>query len=240
METDKTILGIRKTLQNRELQVSGSAWERLELQLDNHQKSTRKRNLQIFGYAATVACLIATISILLLRPSEALDRISLPKYSVAPAIRIDIPENAIPQTLATPQVAIAKMEGTTYNKPAQITKKEVVTEVAMTSKPASTAIVAETRPETVQKEQEKKPLYINSSKLLASVANPKTNIQETSNPQISVASTPDSLKTVTPNVLLSEVEEEINDDTFKKTFVKRLSGSINTFATAFAERNKSE
>ena len=48
------------------------------------------------------------------------------------------------------------------------------------------------------------------------------------------------MNTVKPSLLLTEVEEEINEDTFKNTFVKRLSSGINTFATAFTERNKTE
>lgn len=241
METDNSLLAIRKTLQNRELTVSASAWERLELQLEDHEATTRKRNWRIVGYAATLACFIATVSYLLTVPKVAPNKIILPAYETAPIIVVTTPDMGIPLTPATSEIQFVTLQKTPVTNPVQTPEAESKNTMVITNVSESEATLPVNEPVAFTEKQATKPLYINKSKLLASVTS-TTSDTTTKKPEQEII-TPtivDGPQMVTPDVLLSEVEEEINDDTFKKTFVKRLSGSINTIATAFTERNKSE
>ena len=259
METNKTTLAIRKTLQNRELQVSASAWDRLELQLDVHQTSRRKRTWRIFAYAASIACLLCTVFALKLEQRATSPKQNAPLHqdlnTTISIVSIDKEEEKEKEVIAE-----KTREQRIPTETREITVKSHIQKTSVNSRNGSK--IAQNTPVATQKLEEisqrlepaktvtiqkKKKGYINTSKLLASVTKETTAQNEQVIANVSMAQTSTQtqaqtkdMNTVDPDLLLTEVEEEINEDTFKKTFVKRLSSGINTFTTAFTERNKTE
>ncbi len=255
MEINKTTSAIRKTLQNRELQVSNSAWDRLELQLDTHQTSKRKRNWSIFAYAASIACLLCTVFALTLEQEATSPKQNSPirqeLNEVPVVVRIEKEEETIAEKTKGQRIPTETREivvKSNIQKTSIKTRNEfkiAQSTPAATQKPEE--IPQRLEPTKTVTIQQKKKGYINTSKLLASIAKETTAQNEQVLANVSMTQTQTEtqtqtkgMNTVKPSLLLTEVEEEINEDTFKNTFVKRLSSGINTFATAFTERNKTE
>ena len=61
MQTNKIDKHIADKFKERELKPSASAWERLNVQLDNEQQNKKKNRILYFGYVASIAMLIGFV-----------------------------------------------------------------------------------------------------------------------------------------------------------------------------------
>ncbi|OSY89378.1 hypothetical protein WH52_01705 [Tenacibaculum holothuriorum] len=258
MEDNKIDKLIKEKFENRNLQASPSAWERLENSLNESQENTKSGyNYKIIAVAASILLLL---SVFIFQKSNNTEEIipqkeilvEAPKETEIIEDKIEMIEDIEPLKVEEEKTMIASKE----IKP--IIRKKI--KLVENTLPINTAkkdevIIAKTKNKQVNpivKDElpvfkKKKRIQVNSNDLLYAVTHSpeevktyyaklklnREDVLDTIKKQLRLS----NLK-VNPETILADVERSIENDEFKGDFMQKLKLKISDIALAIADRNK--
>lgn len=257
MKTTNIDNTIREKLQNRTLQPSASAWERLAVQLDEQPKKARKSWLFYGSIAAGILLLVSVGLSFVISKNE--DIQPTQKMVNQPTDTVDVNKNKEvkiednkPKTLLVQQTEIKK------TTPKATFKKEVQKDEIVEHLMAENLVFDSLKNgvETVQHPTEKKEkaiineagtsIKINSEDLLFAVTHTPKEVQTyyakyQVNREDVMRIIKKELKQsnikLNPETILAEVEKTIDEDDFKNNFMQFLKKRVVNIASAIASRN---
>ncbi|WP_369047770.1 hypothetical protein [Tenacibaculum sp. UWU-22] len=250
---------IAKKLQNRKIQPSSSAWDRLSSQLDAHQNKKKKNWFFYIGYAAGFVLFLGLGIAYFFKSNH-----NNPTVEVVVKNEIDTlkTNNTKTKTLIyNEKKAVVKVEKRHKKKtikkqpnktttpiiksvvenPEEVVVKDTISNQSSTKE----KLVADLPPQ--ENENHNTSIKVNSQDLLFAVTHTPKEVKEYyARHKINQE---DVLKTIKyelkksnlnidPNTILAEVEKSIDDDEFGKDFMQKLKLKISNIAVAIAERNK--
>jgi len=266
MKTNKLDNSIKEKLQDRTINPSASAWERLSVQLDEQPKQKKKGWFFYVGAAASILLLISVGFLFLnknedLKPSEII--VDTPIDTTIIDAKVDQFINEIPVEKAIVMVDKVKDEQNVKSNSRVIPSKvkQSVSDNKFTSSkiPSNDNVIAKieeksenlpTKEENVQKEFLKQDpnssIKINSEDLLYAVTHSSVEVKEYYAKYDITRE--DVLRTikgelkkenikVNPNAILAEVERSIGEEDFQNNFLNSLKKRVTDIATAIASRN---
>jgi len=225
MEPNKMEEEFRKKLNEREIQPSEAAWDRLDAMLSVAENKKPKRNNTFLFIAAGLA-LFFSLGLFLLQQEKSNPEIQLNNPAVVtsdenPAIigkqeTVKESNTVIDQKISEGKQNEAVVENQIISKTKKTMKSDAKTTTdfqQQTVKEAIAEVIPKTEPQTQK-------VSIDAEKLLANTDKPKAK------PQVKV----------NVNSLLSSVEGELNQE-FRETTLQRLNRNFKTVKTAVANRN---
>ncbi|QNM87146.1 hypothetical protein H9W90_07345 [Polaribacter pectinis] len=265
MKTNKLDNNIKNKFDNRTIEPSASAWERLSVQLDEQPKQKKKGWFFYIGAAASILLLVS-IGIQLFSDNseeitpknevviEQIDKVLIDEK--LDKLKNEIPvEEAIVKTNKVEEKQEVKkniipnnIKSKRENSIKEIIKKNNTIIVAKVEEKDTNVILTKEELEfknTLKKDPNSR-IKINSDDLLFAVTH---SPQEVKNYYAKYnINRDDVLKTiqnqlkesnlkVNPETILAEVERTIDDDDFQNNFLKSLKRKVSDIATAIASRN---
>lgn len=226
MEPNKMEEDFRKKLNEREIQPSEAAWDRLDAMLSVAEKTAPKRNYRWLYIAASVA-IFFTVGLFLFqqeKPNQELEPnnkntvVTSEETAKAEEDSNTIESHLIPE--ANQENVVAETSSQTNATPA---KKSVLNKAVNFQNPVVreeiVQVISEKTPETQNIGKVEKTEVI-AEQSLATITNPKER----------------SKVKVNANSLLSSVEGELNQE-FRETTLQKLNRNFKTVKTAVANRN---
>ena len=257
MKTNNIDNTVREKLQNRILQPSDSAWERLAVQLDEQPKKATKSWIFYSSIAAGILLLVSVgLSLVLSKneemiPTQKIVNQPIDTAEVNKKVDVKIDENK-PKTMLVQQTDI---KNTT---PKSSLKKEVQKDQIIENLMADNLVFDSLHNgiETVQNQTEKSEKYItketatsikiNSEDLLYAVTHSPKEVQtyyakyqvdREDVMRIIKKELKQSNIKLNPDIILAEVEKTIDEDDFKNNFMQFLKKRVVDIASAIASRN---
>lgn len=261
MKTNKLDNSIKEKLQNRTLEPSASAWERLSVQLDEQPKQKKKGWFFYIGAAASILLLIS-VGFLFSDKNEAIKPIEILVNNAIDTSAADkktdkfineiSTENAlvnVDEVEVKPKIykeAIAKKESKNHPKKKDFkTIKETEIAIVHVDENSSENNKIEPKKEVIQQNPNSR-IKINSKDLLYAVTHTSEEVKAyyakyNLNRDDVLKTIKSELKKsnfkVNPETILAEVERTIDDDDFQNNFMKSLKQKVSDIATAIASRN---
>jgi LysM repeat protein len=255
MEIDKNI---KNKLEERAIQPSVSAWERLSDQLDTHAR--RKRRRQFFYISSAASILLLASIFLLWTKSDVVDRPILPEETIVIApVDTTIFENkldAIIKKEVTPIVDNNNLKKETIVRKIPQEKKRGRVEKNIPIVPESTVSnevivvhkesVNKSTPVIEKKIKKHSRISVDSEALLYSVTHTEAEViayykKYKIDRNDVLSSIKKELKKsnlkINANSILAEVERDIDDASFKKNFMSIIKKRVSDIASAIASRN---
>lgn len=258
MEIDKNI---KDAFNDRAIQPSSSAWERLSNQLDCYARRKRRRRFFYIGSAASIL-LLASIFLLSTETNVVEDPIQLEKTIVnkeveVPRIKKDLDDLSSTNDAVVVNTVISEKEVTrkrnVHKKKATKVKKiipvkipkEVITEeaVAVIEQPELNTKVLNN---TIKNSKKPSRISVNSDALLYSVTHTEEEVvayyrahkldREDVLNSIKLQLKKSNLR-IDARTILADVERDIDDASFKENFMKIIKKRVSDLATAIASRN---
>ncbi|PQJ74238.1 hypothetical protein [Polaribacter gangjinensis] len=248
---------IREKLQNRTLQPSASAWERLAVQLDEQPKKATKPWLFYGSIAAGILLLVSVgLSFILsknedIQPTQKMVNQPIDTTDTTKNKAIKIEDNK-PKTLLVQQTEIKKT--TPKNTYAKEVQKDEIVEHLLAENLVFDSL--KNGVETVQHPTENKEkaiineavtsIKINSEDLLFAVTHTPKEVQtyyakyqvdREDVMRIIKKELKQSNIKLNPETILAEVERTIDEDDFKNNFMQFLKKRVVDIASAIATRN---
>lgn len=225
MEPNKMEQNFRKKLNDRAIQPSESAWDRLDAMLSVAENKKPKRNFRWLFVAAGFA-LFFTVGLFL-----------YPKEKTNPEIQMDTPEVVISDentTVSEQPETSKKADFAIDQRVSEMKQDETIAENQMISK-VKKKVKSDTKTATDFQQQSVKEataevLSKPESEVQMSVATTEKLLVNTGKPKAK------SQVNVDAGSLLSSVEGELNQE-FRETTLQRLSRNFKTVKTAVANRN---
>lgn len=263
METNKIDKVFKDAFQNRTLEPSTSAWDRLSQKLDTEEKKQRKKGFVVLGYAASILALIAfSYSYLTEEPTTS-------EKTNVEIVDIDKTEKVAPSEFVSEKPAF-KIKSKVANAAVEkiILKKSIRKEVKqnVTRVPEQFQNIEDVKDSQIAEihkvQIDTLDVYIASTKTNASKKTPKRikinpldllnsieNKNTVATSDSDVLSRVEKLKiieqelknkniSISPEKLLAEVEADTKEKSFRGKFLKSIKNNISTLATAITERNK--
>lgn len=250
---------IKQKLEERTIQPSSSAWERLSLQLDEQESSKKKGNLKWLWVVSVAASLALLFTILQKEETvDAMDEFVNPNQElvVTPVDTtkfVKDPIKAIKETVEEQERVVEAPKKIAPLKKTKVEKKQVgVKEV---KSPEIIAIVDEVK----KVEETKSPLkitektqnsnariFVDSDALLYSVTHSKEDVRAFYKKyQVSRSKVLESIEkelknrhiSVDAKTILAEVEMDLNEESFQNNFYQLIKKRVSDVATAIANRN---
>ena len=253
---------VRDSLKSRTIQPSNSAWERLSDQLDTAPTIKKRYWTAYLGYAATILLLISVG--FFMNTDEAIDSmvpieiVSTPEVSpidiVNPGFKNNLEEEKALVIVETPLKVESKTvkvvnKSKPFDQPIIIeTKQNTIAEHRVVAektpiKKIKNTIVAPVKIERISNSR----IKIDSDALLYAVTHTKEELKEyyakynVDRDEV-LMSIRKQLKRANLKIdaasMLADVEKSIDEDTFKRNFMKVVKGKVTGLASAFANRNK--
>jgi len=267
MELNNIDKNIKEKLQNRTINPSASAWERMSAQLDEQPKKKKKGWFFYVSAAASVLLLISVGFLFLNKnediiPSEII--VENPIDTITIDAKIDQFINELPAEEAIVKIDEVEEKQVEISNKSVATKKNVIptkkeskktiNNIPITEKVIETLVaVSEDHPtkEGITKKERLKQdpnssIKINSDDLLFAVTHSSTEVKEyyvkLNLTREDVLSTikielKNSNIKVNPEAILAEVERSIGEEDFENNFLKFLKKRVTDIATAIASRN---
>lgn len=265
METNKIDTIVRDSLKSREIAPSDSAWERLSDQLDALPKKQEKNGLLLVGYAASVLLIVSAAFFintddknLPIIPDkivvQPIDTSSSKKHDfkmIAPIeeavveakvkkinpvilkpIKKFLPKKNVRFKTIQPE-AIEKIEIALVDK-TPVIKKEIVD------------IPLKTGFEKIKKSSKNSRIKVDSDALLYAVTHTEVEVKEyyakyTINRKEVLQVIQKELRRmdikIDAKTMLAEIEKNIDEESFKRNFMRTIKGKVTGLAIAFSNRN---
>lgn len=256
MEIDKNI---KNKLEERAIQPSVSAWERLSDQLDTHARRKRRRQ---FFYISSAASILLLVSIFLLwTKNDIVERPMIPEETI---VIVPIDTNAFKNKFD----AIIEKDVTSITDNSNLKKETIVKKISkekkgiqiekkipiITPKIVSKEVVAEHKepvskstPQILEKKTKRHSrVSVDSEALLYSVTHTEAEViayyrKYKIDRNDVLSSIKKELKKsnlkIDANSILAEVERDIDDASFKKNFMSIIKKRVSDIASAIASRN---
>lgn len=240
MEPNKLDLEIKQKLDDRRIQPSAQAWDRLSAKLDSAEKTKSKRNYNWIYIAASLVgfSLIGTVFFTVL-DTEIVDN-NLPTVVLeqkkdvnkSEESKIDN-ENVLPNLLQNKMLKESKVvvNNSIKTQSKQLLNKEDTVSTINQSKENNAVVNVESN----NSESISKNRYISAEKLLAEISNNKVEKTSSNRPTERYKSG----IAVNPNSLLINAESELNQS-FRETAIERINKNYNSIKAVLANRNYQE
>ncbi|CAM1352582.1 hypothetical protein [Tenacibaculum halocynthiae] len=259
MKEDRIDKIIKSKLDNRSIEPSNSAWERLSNQLDENQYKTKNKKKIYYGYAASLLLLLSIgfsyfkfNSKEKIKPILVNTKLEILKVDTLKSIDNLINEETITiakqEYIPIPEVKIEKNNLRKIDRKINIKKNEDT--FIKVDKEKNVKI--ETLIASASKEKSKKPININTIKvsgkdLLFAVTHNVDEVKEyyakhKLNRNKIINTIERELKKsnlkINPETILAEVESDLINDQFRGSFMRKIKLKISDIAIAVADRNK--
>ncbi|WP_309608337.1 hypothetical protein [Flavobacterium sp.] len=231
MERNKLENQIQKKLNDREIQPSAQAWDRLDAMLSVTEEKKPKRKFPWFSIAASFTGMFI-LAMFLLNQSKNQNSIINNRETIVNTIETvkdaenvitdAVIENKIAIKKPTPQNIVTIAESKNQKIKAKNKSQKVQNIVKIVEQPQE--IIAEV---ATEKTIEKKNLEINPESLLVAIE--KENIENKTNPKSKIK--------INPSALLSQVDGEI-ELSFRQKVIKTINKNYNSTKVALATRNQ--
>ena len=230
MEPNKLENQIQKKLNDREIQPSAQAWDRLDAMLSVTEEKKPKRKFPWFSVAASFTGLfILTVFLLsqykdqktIINNGETIvntDESNEDSSNVNPEVIIE--KKSIEKPM--PQNVVTIAESKNQKIKAKSKSQKVQNSIKIVEQPQE--IIAEV---ATEKTIEKKNLEINPESLLVAIE--KENIENKTNPKSKIK--------INPSALLSQVDGEI-ELSFRQKVIKTINKNYSSTKVALATRNQ--
>jgi hypothetical protein len=258
MKTTNIDNTIREKLQNRTLRPSDSAWDRLEVQLDEQSKKAKKSWVFYSNIAAGFLLLVSlSVNFILsneeeIEPTQKIVNQPIDTINTTKKIDVKIEENK-PKTLFVEQTEFKKTIPKSTNTK-KVQKDQIVEQLTADNLVFDSL---KNRIEIAQNETEKSEnilthqtttsIKINSDDLLFAVTHSPKEVQTyyakyQINREDVMRIIKNELKQsnikLNPETILAEVEKNIDEDNFKNNFMQFLKKRVVDIASAIASRNE--
>ena len=240
MEPNKLDLEIKQKLDDRRIQPSAQAWDRLSAKLDSAEKTKSKRNYNWIYIAASLVgfSLIGTVFFTVL-DTEIVDN-NLPTVVLeqkkdvnkSEESKIDN-ENVLPNLLQNKMLKESKVVANNSIKTQSkqlLNKEDTVSTINQSKENNAVVNVESNNSESISKNR-----YISAEKLLAEISNNKVEKTSSNRPTERYKSG----IAVNPNSLLINAESELNQS-FRETAIERINKNYNSIKAVLANRNYQE
>ncbi|TDD78704.1 hypothetical protein [Flavobacterium caseinilyticum] len=241
MELNKLDLEIKQKLEQRIIQPSAQAWDRLETMLDSAEKTKSKRNINWIYIAASfvgflLVCTVffngyETVKIDPTAPivlEEKSDENNLEKPEM---LHKDVVSSQIQKTITKEYKVVAENNNVNKQSKKLNTKEEKFSNGNRSRENEVVVIVAENKNyQSISSNR-----YVSAEKLLAEVSNTKFESKIT---DLSVAKARKAIS-VNPNSLLSSAETELNQS-FRESALDKFNKNFNAIKTVLVNRNYEE
>ena len=240
MEPNKLDLEIKQKLDDRTIQPSAQAWDRLSAKLDSAEKTKSKRNYNWIYIAASLVgfSLIGTVFFTVL-DTEIVDN-NLPTVVLeqkkdvnkSEESKIDN-ENVLPNLLQNKMLKESKVVANNSIKTQSkqlLNKEDTVSTINQSKENNAVVNVESNNSESISKNR-----YISAEKLLAEISNNKVEKTSSNRPTERYKSG----IAVNPNSLLINAESELNQS-FRETAIERINKNYNSIKAVLANRNYQE
>lgn len=250
---------IKQKFEERTIQPSSSAWERLSLQLDEQESSKKKGSLKWLWVVSIAASLVLLFTILQKEETvDAMDEFVNPNQElvVTPVDTtkfVKDPIKAIKETVEEQERVVEAPKKVAPLKKTKVKKKQVIVEEVKS--PEIIAAVDE-----VKKVEEKKSpfkitektqnsnarIFVDIDALLYSVTHSKEDVRAFYKKyQVSRSKVLESIEkelknrhiSVDAKTILAEVEMDLNEESFQNNFYQLIKKRVSDVATAIANRN---
>ncbi|PKH51065.1 hypothetical protein CXF68_10380 [Tenacibaculum sp. Bg11-29] len=257
---------IASKLKDRELKPSSSAWERLNVQLDNEQHKKKKKGMLYLGYVASVAILISlgvfyqvtnssenAIDTIIVETS--LDTVKIKKINLEDILST---EEAIVKTLHVKNKNNHKTAKNSDFKNYKESKKEKIASLINEPVKITETIkievlkIANENTSLLNINTQKKQVLIsrvkvNSDDLLFAVTHSPQEVKEYyAKYKVKREKVLETIKKelmrsnlkINPETILAEVEYDLEEADFKKNFMRKFKLKLSDVIVAIADRNK--
>ena len=240
MEPNKLDLEIKQKLDDRTIQPSAQAWDRLSAKLDIAEKTKSKRNYNWIYIAASLVgfSLIGTVFFTVL-DTEIVDN-NLPTVVLeqkkdvnkSEESKIDN-ENVLPNLLQNKMLKESKVVANNSIKTQSkqlLNKEDTVSTINQSKENNAVVNVESNNSESISKNR-----YISAEKLLAEISNNKVEKTSSNRPTERYKSG----IAVNANSLLINAESELNQS-FRETAIEKINKNYNSIKAVLANRNYQE
>ena len=240
MEPNKLDLEIKQKLDDRTIQPSAQAWDRLSAKLDSAEKTKSKRNYNWIYIAASLVgfSLIGTVFFTVLDtvivdnnlPTVVLEQKK--DVNKSEESKIDN-ENVLPNLLQNKMLKESKVVANNSIKTQSkqlLNKEDTVSTINQSKENNAVVNVESNNSESISKNR-----YISAEKLLAEISNNKVEKTSSNRPTERYKSG----IAVNPNSLLINAESELNQS-FRETAIERINKNYNSIKAVLANRNYQE
>ncbi|MDO3694491.1 hypothetical protein QVZ41_06480 [Wenyingzhuangia sp. chi5] len=249
METNNIDEIVRGLLKSRTIQPSNSAWERLSNQLDTVPQKKKRNWFLYIGYAAGILLLISVAFVLSFNEDYFSSSNKLANNVITDSTKLIKPivEKSTKKPSESENVLVASNQDSFKEVPIiKMNYIKIKTSAKIPLDVADLGLKIEKKEVPVVKKESNSRIKINSEDLLASVTDDQ-EIYQKYYAQYHV-NRDELLRTiqqeldeqsldVDANTLLAEVEKSVDEETFKKSFIKLIKGEFRTLATSLANRN---
>lgn len=266
MQTNNIDKHIASKLKDRALKPSSSAWERLNVQLDNEQRKKKKKGMLYLGYVASIAILISfgvfyqvangsenvTNTIIV---ETSLDTVKIKKVNLEDVL---LTEEAIVKTLHLKNKNNYKTAKNSGFKNHKETKKEKIASLINESIKITETLkiktlrVANENTSSLNIDAQKKQVLISrvkvsSDDLLFAVTHSSQEIKEyyakykVKRKEVLETIEKELMKSnlkINPETILAEVEYDLEEADFKQNFMRKFKLKLSDVIVAIADRNK--
>ena len=241
MEPNKLDLEIKQKLEQRMIQPSAQAWDRLEAMLDSAEKTKSKRNTNWIYIAASfvgflLVCTVffngyETVKVDPTAPIVLEEKPDANNLEEPELINQDVLSNQVQKTTVETYKVVAD-NNNLKKQPKQLNNKEEEALIINLSK-ENVAVVNSSEDKNYQSTSVNK--YISAEKLLAEVTNTKFEPKATDK---TIEKTRKAIS-VNPNSLLSSAETELNQS-FRESALNKFNKNFNAIKTVLVNRNYEE
>jgi len=259
---------IASKLKDRELKPSSSAWERLNVQLDNEQRKKKKKGMLYLGYVASIAILISlgvfyqvgndsenVTDTIIVEASFDLDTVKIKKVNLEDIL---LKEEVIVKTLDVKNKNNYKtVKNSDFKNQKETKKEEIASLINESVKITETIKIA-----ALKKENENTNLLnIDTQKTAAFTSRVKVNSDDL---LFTVTHSPEEVKEyyvkykvkrkdiletiqkeliksnlrINPETILAEVEYDLEEADFQRNFMQKFKLKLSDVIVAIADRNK--
>lgn len=257
---------IASKLKDRELKPSSSAWERLNVQLDNEQRKKKKKGMLYLGYVASIAILISlgvfyqvtnsnenVTDTIIVETSLGLDTVKIKKVDLEDIL---LTEEAIVKTLHVKNKNTYKTAKNSDFKNQKETKKEEIAILINESVKIPEAIkipaLKKEKTSLLNSDTQKTVAFtsrvkVSSDDLLFAVTHSSQEVKEyyakykVKREKVLETIEKELMRSnlkINPETILAEVEYDLEEADFKQNFMQKFKLKLSDVIVAIADRNK--
>lgn len=259
---------IASKLKDRELKPSSSAWERLNVQLDNEQRKKKKKGMLYLGYVASIAILISlgvfyqvtnsnknVTDTIIVETSLDLDTVKIKKVDLEDVLSA---EEAIVKTLNVKNKNNYKTaKNSDFKNHNETKKEEVASLINEPVKITETFKIAALKKENentslLNSDTQKKVAFtsrvkVSSDDLLFAVTHSSQEVKEyyakykVKREKVLETIEKELMRSnlkINPETILAEVEYDLEEADFKQNFMRKFKLKLSDVIVAIADRNK--
>lgn len=256
MQENKIDKVIREKLENRSIEPSLSAWERLEYALDDAKKKDKSKIHNLLGVAASVILIFSVFTYVNSNNEEVsiptkIEIVSENNNQILSKDTIKIKDNVFEQKIIHQKAIVSKSNIKKIKKQVEnkLAEEKIIIDKVLPKEVmvAKTVIQSERKSGNETTVIKNRRITINSEDLLYAVTHSSKEVQQYyANLNLKRDDVLDTIKkqlgtsyrNIRPETILAEVERSIEEDELQGDFMQDLKLKISNIIVAIADRNK--